>query len=185
MPDIKFVFMGDTEDIAGGGRRTDWMRQREESFRLPNVLRLPKVAQDEVNRLYWPSAVNWIPYDVDHPFNVASCPTKIMDGLASGRPLISSRVPECLLYPNWLPTFDGPREAQALIRKFLAMVSDGTWQPRAEMQLKFVRRQLWSERASTLAGWIEELSCPRLDRKNSDFQDAGGRLCPAIVKDCS
>lgn len=130
MPDVKFAFMGDTQDVAGGGNRVEWMRHREESFKLPNVLRLPKVAQNEVKSLYWPSAINWIPYDIDHPFNVASCPTKIMDGLASGRPLLSTRVPECLLYPDWLPTFDGAEEARASIRKFLAMVADGTWETR-------------------------------------------------------
>ena len=178
MPDVDFVFMGDTEDIAGGGNRVEWMRHREESFKLPNVSRLPKVAQSEVKKLYWPSAINWIPYDIDHPFNMAACPTKIMDGLASGRPLVSARVPECLLYPDWLPTFEGAGEAQALIKKFLAMVADGTWQPRAEAQLEFVRQQLWSERASTLLQWVEELDRSGFDEKNSSIQDAGCELEP-------
>jgi hypothetical protein len=48
------------------------------------------VPQEEVTRYYWSSAVNWVPYDLNHPFNQAACPTKIMDSLGSGRPTTGS-----------------------------------------------------------------------------------------------
>ncbi len=41
-----------------------------------------------------------IPYRVDHPFNVACCPTKIMDYMAAGRPVVSTDLPECRLHAH-------------------------------------------------------------------------------------
>lgn len=41
-----------------------------------------------------------IPYDQNHPFNQSCSPTKIMDGLGSGRPIVATAIPECRLYEH-------------------------------------------------------------------------------------
>jgi hypothetical protein len=111
-----------------------------------------------VGKYYWSAALNWIPYDVQHPFNTASCPTKIMDGLASGRPLLSTAVPECLLYPEYITVFRSPEEAKTLIAQYLESSAQGEWIKRRASQIAFARRHLWSERAATLSTWLQSLS---------------------------
>ena len=39
-----------------------------------------------------------IPYRIDHPFNRACNPTKIMDAMGSGRPIVATAIPECRLH---------------------------------------------------------------------------------------
>jgi len=39
-----------------------------------------------------------IPYAQNDRFNRACSPTKIMDGLGSGRPIVATAIPECRLY---------------------------------------------------------------------------------------
>ena len=102
-PDLTFRFVGGADPEA---RATPWERARAEAFRRPNVDYVGRVPQEAVAAHYWSFAVNWIPYDAAHPFNRAACPTKIMDGLGSGRPMVSTPVPECRLYPAgfaWRP----------------------------------------------------------------------------------
>ena len=83
---VRFDFLGKLDELTGGGSRLDWLHWRSEAFRLPNIQHQPTVPQDQVGNYYWSAGLNWIPYDVGHPFNIASCPTKIMDGLASAPP---------------------------------------------------------------------------------------------------
>ncbi len=42
--------------------------------------------------------VTLIPYRMDHPFNRACNPTKIMDAMGSGRPIVATAIPECRLH---------------------------------------------------------------------------------------
>ena len=60
-----------------------------------------------------------IPYRTDHPFNRACNPTKIMDYMGSGRPIVSTAVPECQLHAQLFhvaerPTTSSTRSAQIL-----------------------------------------------------------------------
>ena len=48
----------------------------------------------------WKKAICLIPYIVDHPFNQACSPTKIMDCMGTGRPVVSTSIPECRLYEH-------------------------------------------------------------------------------------
>ena len=98
--DVEFVFVGGLEGASGGGCRPDWEAERAAALALPNVRRVGPVRQEDVPKHYWGFGVNWIPYATDHAFNQAACPTKIMDGLASGRPVLSTDSPECRLYPG-------------------------------------------------------------------------------------
>ena len=50
-----------------------------------------------------------IPYAVDDPFNRASSPTKIADGLGSTRPIVATAIPECRLYEHLFDVAERPR----------------------------------------------------------------------------
>ncbi|MEB3310430.1 MAG: hypothetical protein VKJ02_09365 [Snowella sp.] len=56
---------------------------------------------------------------MNHPFNQADCPTKFMDGIASVRPILSTDIPECRLYPDWITIFDLIEDTIALIHEQL------------------------------------------------------------------
>jgi glycosyltransferase involved in cell wall biosynthesis len=141
---LRFVFAGSIEEVETGGDKTDWRTQREAAFRLPNVEHLGRIPQADVTDLYWNAAVNWIPYDPEHPFNKASCPTKIMDAIAGGRPVVSTPVPECTLYPEWVSIAESPAEAADQLRR---SVRDPDHDARA--QVAFARQHTWQKRAET------------------------------------
>jgi teichuronic acid biosynthesis glycosyltransferase TuaH len=147
-PDITFVFVGGLDGFVGGGSENDWWLARSAVLALPNVRHIGKVAADQVAKYYWSFTVNWIPYVVEHPFNQASCPTKIMDGIASGRPILSTDIPECRLYPAWIKIFDSVENAIALIRQQLSLPQN------PEKQLEFARQHTWQMRVHNLEKWI-------------------------------
>jgi len=143
-PDLTFRFAGS----AGppGPDAPAWERARADAFDLPNVEHLGRIPQEDVTDVYWSSAVNWIPYDPDHPFNVASCPTKVMDTIASGRPVVSAPVPECTLYPDWIEIVETPDAAADALRE--AILPSARRATRA--QVAFAREQTWNDRAREL-----------------------------------
>jgi glycosyltransferase involved in cell wall biosynthesis len=141
-PDLTFRFVGGADPDA---RATPWERARAEAFRRPNVDYVGRVPQADVTTHYWSFAVNWIPYDAAHPFNRASCPTKIMDGLGSGRPMVSTPVPECALYPDWIRLAATPG---AMAEALHAARTQAT-PARAAAQVAFARRHTWTHRAAT------------------------------------
>ena len=96
---LKFIFVGEIEGERSK-RTSDWKAWRGKVLALGNVESVGKVPQEQVRYYYESCSVNWMPYDITHPFNIASCPTKIFDALASGRPFVSTAVPESLLYPD-------------------------------------------------------------------------------------
>ena len=63
-----------------------------------------------------------IPYRPDHPFNRVCCPTKIMDYMGTGRPIVSTALPECRLYGH---LFDVVEDADRFIDAVGTAVSGG------------------------------------------------------------
>lgn len=143
-PELTFVFVGGPVE---GPPNTDWERERARALDLPNVEHPGRVPQDEVPDYCQSWAVNWIPYDTEHPFNRASCPTKIMDGLASGRPVVSTSVRECTLYPEWIEIADDPSGTAECLRTRAA--SEAHEPERARRQVAFAREHTWERRART------------------------------------
>jgi hypothetical protein len=120
------------------------------------VKQVATVPQGKVGEFYWSFGVTWIPYATDHVFNVLSCPTKIMDGLASGRPVLSTDIPECRLYPDWISVFHTVDEAVNLIRARLAAAGSERARTASRDQVDFVRREhTWAHRARQLIQWLE------------------------------
>jgi len=107
-----------------------------------------------VVKYYWASAVNWVPYDTDHPFNRAACPTKIMDSLASGRPVVGTSTPEFTLYPDWIDLADTP-DALATALYETANSHDPV---RNVAQVQFAARHTWEHRATQLLYWLGALN---------------------------
>ncbi len=105
-PNVTFRFAGALDTLI-----PELAAIRREIFGLSNVQYVGKIPQTEVGRFMQRCSMTWIPYAIDHPFNVASCPTKIMDGLASGRPVLSTSVPECLLHRSIVHIVNTPAEA--------------------------------------------------------------------------
>lgn len=156
-PDITFFFIGGLDGFAGHTTGQTWQRDRDDVLALPNVRHIGKVVQAEVAQYYWSFAINWIPYTITHPFNQASCPTKIMDGIASGRPVLSTDVPECRLYPNWIDIFYSVEEAIRLIRNQLTFIESTESHHKSSKQIEFARQHTWSIRSQTLQNWLAQV----------------------------
>ena len=75
-----------------------WQFARKRCLERPNVHALGWRPQDTIASYNAAFDVCLIPYRVDHPFNQVCCPTKIMDTMGTGRPTVSTALPECLLY---------------------------------------------------------------------------------------
>lgn len=153
---VRFIFVGYANVHSGGGKRAGWEAVRDRVLEYSNVTQIPTVPQNEVGKYYWSFSITWIPYATDHDFNVASCPTKVMDGLASGRPVISTDLPECCLYPEWIKTFRTAGEAIDLIRSILPEIGDAESINNSDAQVAFVRNShTWDHRAAQLTDWLE------------------------------
>ncbi|BAY97604.1 glycosyl transferase, group 1 family protein [Tolypothrix tenuis PCC 7101] len=148
-PEVTFVFVGglDEQIMLEQG---NWQKTRQAVLALPNVRHIGKVPSDEVAKHYWSFAVNWIPYIVEHPFNQAACPTKIMDGIASGHPILSTDIPECRLYPEWISIFHNAEDAIALIRQQLDCSKTPQAYKKTFKQLEFAQQHTWKTRARSL-----------------------------------
>jgi glycosyltransferase involved in cell wall biosynthesis len=151
-PDLRFIFAGGLNDKNAGEKQLEWRRTRAAVLQRPNVEHLGRIPQDDVTELYWNCAVNWIPYDADHPFNRASCPTKVMDAIASGRPVVSTPVPECELYPEWIDTVETAAEASKQLYRALDRLKDDS----SHRQVRFARQNTWGRRANELCQMLEE-----------------------------
>ena len=64
----------------------------------PNVHAIGWRSQESLAGYYQAFDVTLIPYRLDHPFNRACNPTKIMDAMGSGRPIVATAIPECRLH---------------------------------------------------------------------------------------
>ena len=169
MPEARFHVVGRLDEAGVGTTEIAWRKRREVVLALKNVIYEGSVSQYEVREHYWRYAVNWMPYNVTHGFNVASCPTKIMDALGSGRPFVSTDVPEVRIYPQWIDVVSTPEQAVAVLRQFL----NGTVARDPRAQTAFAATQTWSVRAKELTdlltamGMSTEISC-----SDNPFQSA-------------
>lgn len=137
-PELTFEFIGhaNLEDDR------NWARKRSAVFDKANVRYLGPVPQHEVPKYYWANAVNWMPYDTKHPFNIASSPTKIFDAIASARPFVSTKIPEVLLYPDQIELIDTPAGACEALRKHAQQYD----QAHAQMLRDFAAKHTWPKR---------------------------------------
>ena len=150
-PDLQFVFAGSAPGEVPDDA-PEWKKVRQAVFSMSNVRHLGRIPQEEVTEVYWSCAVNWIPYDAEHPFNVASCPTKVMDTIASGRPIVSTPVPECTLYPEWIEVVGEPDAASSSLHD---AVSSSRPPSGTRAQVQFAQTQTWDDRAHELLNILD------------------------------
>lgn len=146
LSDAQFHVVGKLDNPRSGAEMIGWQSARDRVLDLPNVRYEGAVPQAQVREHYWRYAVNWMPYTMDHPFNVASCPTKIMDALASGRPLLSTDLPEVRLYPERIRVVRTPEEAAESLGALLRSEDHRD----ARRQIAFAAAHTWKCRAASL-----------------------------------
>jgi glycosyltransferase involved in cell wall biosynthesis len=119
--EASIVLVGDHSPMQPGGETP-----RDRCLARPNVHAIGRCEQSEVPAFNRSFDVALIPYLVEHPFNIACCPTKIMDTFAAARPLVSTALPECLLHRERMTIADDDAGFVAAIERILAAgSSDG------------------------------------------------------------
>ena len=90
----------------------------------PNVHALGWRAQESLAGYYHAFDVTLIPYRLDHAFNRVCNPTKIMDAMGSGRPIVATAIPECRLHSERMDVPETGDEFVAVVAKILGQQSD-------------------------------------------------------------
>lgn len=119
-----------------GSRKEPWFAEWSRCRARPNVHTMGWRAQAELARYYASFDVILIPYLVDDPFNRACSPTKIADGLGSGRPIVATAIPECLLYGH---LFDVAPTPEAFLNSVQSIVTRGSDDGRALLRHQHAR----------------------------------------------
>jgi len=119
-PDASIVILGRVRDVVA----EPWWRSCERFLSRPNVFALGWRPQEALAHYYQAFDVSLIPYLIDHPFNRACNPTKIMDAMGSGRPIVATAIPECRLHSERFHVAEDGNEFIAAIRGILAQNSD-------------------------------------------------------------
>ncbi|MDB5352731.1 MAG: hypothetical protein JWN86_3978 [Planctomycetota bacterium] len=141
LPNASIVLIGKLGTTPAGA----WQTARARCLDRPNVYWLNWRPQDAIGRYNAAFDVCLIPYRVDHPFNQVSCPTKIMDYMASGRPIVSTAVPECQLYDA---LFDVAADTDTFVAMTRSLIAAG---PDAD-----------AERSEKRFAWACDNSCRRV-----------------------
>lgn len=98
-----------------------------------------------------------IPYLVEHPFNQACCPTKIMDTMGSGRPMVSTDLPECRLSSH---LFDVVEDPERFLNRVGEILRNGSDDGRSERRWNWAREQSCERVAARLLDWISRSTEP-------------------------
>jgi len=128
-----------------------WARSCARLAARPNVHALGWRPQETLPAYNQAFDVVLVPYDVDHPFNRACSPTKIMDGLASSRPIVSAAIPECSLYRD---LFHVEADAAGFVEAVRRVVEAGSNDGRATARLEHARANTCRAVADRLLDWL-------------------------------
>jgi len=127
-----------------------WQVDRRRCLASPNVHSIGWRAQATIDAYNRSFDLGLIPYRVDHPFNVACCPTKVMDYMAAGRPVIATDLPECRLHTRLFDVVPPEGFLRAVEARLAAGPDDG----RAAARLDFARENSCRRVAERLLDWI-------------------------------
>jgi glycosyltransferase involved in cell wall biosynthesis len=119
-PEASIVVVGRVRDPV----EEPWWRQCSRFLARPNVHALGWRAQEALARYYQAFDVCLIPYRIDHPFNRACNPTKIMDAMGSGRPIVATAIPECRLHAQRFHVVENGALFIEAVRQILSQKSD-------------------------------------------------------------
>jgi hypothetical protein len=135
-------------------RRQDaWYGDYARFLARPNVHALGWRPQDRVHDYNRAFDVCLIPYLADHPFNRACSPTKIMDYMGTGRPIVSTALPECRLYDHLFHVADTPEDFVDSVRAILEAHSDDG---RAAQRYDWARDNSCHRVVDRLLSWLPD-----------------------------
>ncbi len=147
LPSCSIVLVG----RLGSGPPGAWQADRRRCLAKPNVHALDWRHQHEIARYNAAFDVCLIPYRADHPFNRVCCPTKIMDYMATGRPIVSTPLPECLLYED---LFDVAEDAEAFIEAAHRLVRSGRDDERSERRFAHASENTCRKVVERFLDWL-------------------------------
>ncbi len=149
-PEASIVLVG----RVGADGSASWQAERRACLERPNVHAIGWRGQDTIDAYNRSFDLALIPYQVAHPFNLASCPTKIMDSMASGRPVVATDLPECRLYRDQFDVVEPSGFIEAVRARIQAGPDDG----RAALRLATARENSCRNIAEKLLDWIKPRS---------------------------
>ncbi|GAC1472027.1 MAG: hypothetical protein NVSMB9_18790 [Isosphaeraceae bacterium] len=130
-----------------------WYDECRRFLARPNVHALGWRPQESIPLYNRAFDVCLIPYRVDHPFNRVCSPTKIMDTMGTGRPIVSTAIPECLLYES---LFDVPRDHNEFLAALRSIIDAGSDDGRAQARLEHARRNTCARVADRFLDWLPD-----------------------------
>jgi teichuronic acid biosynthesis glycosyltransferase TuaH len=135
------------------GRQGSWYDDCRACLARPNVHALGWRPQDQIHHYNRAFDVCLIPYRADHPFNRACSPTKIMDYMGTGRPIVSTAVPECQLYDH---LFDVAADTDAFIAAVRSIVASGSDDGRSSQRYDWARANTCRRVVDRLLSWLPD-----------------------------
>ena len=146
-PDCSLILIGRRPPPSS----SPWFSQFERVVNLQNTHLLGWKSQREIGAYMAAFDVCLIPYQINHPFNHAACPTKIMDYMASTRPVVSTSIPECRLYPH---LFELASDSDAYIEAVGKILKTQSSDGRTRARWEHARASTWK---NTSARLLEQL----------------------------
>lgn len=141
------VLLGRPDASARGA----WTADRARCLSRPNVRLVGWRPQAELGAYNRAFDVCLIPYQVAHPFNRVCCPTKIMDYMGTGRPIVSTDLPECRLYERFFDVLDS---SEAFLGRIAAIVRQGSDDGRAALRYDWARAHTCEQVVERLLDWL-------------------------------
>jgi glycosyltransferase involved in cell wall biosynthesis len=119
-PNASIVVVGRVRD----GVAQPWWERCSRFLGRPNVHALGWRPQEALAQYYQAFDVCLIPYRIDHPFNRMCNPTKIMDAMGTGRPIVATAIPECRLHAERFHVVESAAEFIDAVRQIVEQKSD-------------------------------------------------------------
>ena len=147
-PDCSIVLIGSTRSAGRGA----WLEDRRRCLARPNVHPIGFRPQSELGSYLRAFDICLIPYQIDHPFNVACSPTKIADYLGTGRPIVATALPECRSHDDLFEVAEDTEEFLQAINRTLVHVE----RTQSERRYRFAVANSCRRVAHRLVDWLDE-----------------------------
>ena len=155
-PEGSIVLVGREPSLA---RSEAWHASYQSARKLPNVHVLGWRPQERISEYNASFDVCLIPYRTDHPFNIAACPTKVMDYMAGTRPVVTTSLPECRLYGS---LFDVAESHAAFIAAVRQIVDRGSDDGRSSLRWETALSSTWEKTSEVMLHQILSATDGRL-----------------------
>ena len=129
----------------------EWFAEWERFAAMPNVHHIGWRPQADIGAYNRAFDVVLVPYDVDHPFNKVCSPTKIMDVMGTGRPMVSTAVPECRLYED---LFSVAASSEAFVEAVGTILEAGSDDGRAGSRFDWAREHTCGKVVDRFLEWV-------------------------------